>query len=376
MRHRTEYNDRLSNRIQRRVLLKSLGFAAGGALFSSSGCDQTTRRRGCPQVAGRQLRWLVPFSPGGGYDVYSRMIQPFYAEKLGANIVVENMPGAGGTVCANTLSKSKPDGLTLGFFNAPGLLAAAVTEGFGVPNPATEMTVLGRVVRSRFTWIASASSSLRTIEDVLLESRKRPIVFAISEVGSTSFIGVVVATSLLGMKMEFVSGYEGSRQTILGLLRGEADLMSATFESVVNQIEAGDVTPILQIDSERIAAHPSLEGVPFLCGDSGLAARRAAELGRAKEPITADARLLADFLGTGLVVVGPPGLEKSLFECLEERLHEALTDSGFRAAAAGARRSLDVARAAEAQREIESAASEVQRFIPAIQESINKLRRR
>lgn len=279
-------------------------------------------------------------------------------------------------MCANTLSKSKPDGLTLGFFNAPGLLAASMTEGSGVPNPAVDMTVLGRVVRSRFVWIAPASSRLRTIEDVLLESRKRPIVFAVSEVGSTSFIGAVVASSLLGMKVEYVSGYGGSRETLLGLLRGEADLMSATFESVVHQIESGDVTPILQLDSERGAAHPSLEGVAFLCGDSGQAASRAAQEGWAKESITADAQLLADFLGTGLVVVAPPSLEKSLFECLEEKLHEALTASGFQAAAVEARRSLDVARAAEAQREIENAASEVQRFIPTIQESINKLRRR
>ncbi|HSE36287.1 MAG TPA: tripartite tricarboxylate transporter substrate-binding protein, partial [Blastocatellia bacterium] len=374
-RSRTEYNDQLPNKIRRRVLLKGLGVAAGAALFPS-GCHQATSRRGCPQVAGRQLRWLVPFTAGGGYDIYSRLIQPFYAEKLGANIVVENMPGAGGTMCANTLSQSKPDGLTLGFFNAPGLLAAAMAEGSAVPNPATEMTVLGRVARSRMVWIASESSRLRTIEDTLLESQKRRIVFAISEVGSTNFICVVVGTSLLEMKMEFVSGYAGSRETMLGLLRGEADLMSATFESVVNQIESGDVRPILQIDSERIAAHPSLEGVPFLCGDSGLAAGRASALGRAREQITADAGLLADFLGTGLVVVAPPRLEKDLFECLEERLHEALTDSGFRAAAAEARRSLDVARAAETQREIATAATEVQRFIPAMQESINKLRRR
>lgn len=279
-------------------------------------------------------------------------------------------------MCANTLSKSKPDGLTLGFFNVPGLLAAAMTEGPGIPNPATEMTVLGRVVRSRFVWIASASSRLRTIEDVLLESRRRPIVFCASEVGSTSFIGAVVGASLLTLKLEFVSGYGGSRETLLGLLRGEGDLMSATFESVMNQVESGDVRPILQLDSERVADHPSLEGVPFLCGETGLAVGRAAEEGRATEPIAADSHLLADFLGTGIVVVGPAGLERSLFECLEEKLHEALTDSGFRAAATEARRSLDVARAAEAQLEIESAASQVQRFIPAIQENINKLRRR
>src|SRR6478672_7362851 len=135
MRYSTEYKDRLPS-IGRRVLLKGLGAAVGAALFPSSGCNRSLRRRGCPQVAGRQLRWLVPFPPGGGYDIYSRMIQPFYQEKLGANVVVENMPGAGGTVCANTLSKSKPDGLTLGFFNAPGLLAAAMTEVSGVPNPA------------------------------------------------------------------------------------------------------------------------------------------------------------------------------------------------------------------------------------------------
>lgn len=376
MRYRTEHTDLLPDRVQRRVLLRGLCIAGGAALFPSFACNQTSRRYGCPQVAGRQVRWLVPFSPGGGYDIYSRLIQRFYEEKLGATIVVENMPGAGGTVCANTLSQSKPDGLTLGFFNAPGLLAASMTEGSGVPNPATDMTVLGRVVRSRFVWIVPAGSRLRTLEDVLLESQKRPMVFAASEVGSTSFIGAVVASALLGMKVEFVSGYGGSRETLLGLLRGEADLMSATFESLLNQIESGDVTPILQLDDERVAAHPSLEGVAFLCGDSGLAARRAAQEGRAQEPVIADARLLADFLGAGLVVVAPPGLERSLFECLEERLHEALTDSGFQAAAGEARRSLDVARAVEAQREIESAASEVTRFIPAIQESINKLRKR
>ncbi len=376
MRLRVEDDNRLPNRIHRRALLRSLGIAAGTALFSSFACDKTERKGGCPQVVGRQLRWLVPFPPGGGYDVYSRLIQPFYQEKLGAYIMVENMPGAGGTVCANTLSRSKPDGLTLGFVNAPGLLAAAMIEGAGVPSPARDMTVLGRVARSSLVWISSATSRLRTIDDVFLESRKRPMVFAMSEVGSTSFIGAVVAASLLGINAEFVSGYEGSRQTILGLMRGEADLMSATFESIVSQIEAGDVTPILRIDSERPAAHRSLEGVPFLCGDSGLAARRAPDLGRDIEPTTGDSLLLAAFLGTGLVVVAPPGLDNGLFECLEERLNEALTDSGFRAAAADARRSLDVARAVDAQREIASAASEVQRLIPAIQESITKLRRR
>jgi tripartite-type tricarboxylate transporter receptor subunit TctC len=363
-------------RIARRTLLQSLGAAAGGLLVCSAACGhRVAKEEGCGAIAGRRLRWLVGYGAGGGYDIYSRLIQPNLEKQLGVQIVVENMPGGGGTLSAGTLSRSNPDGLTLGILNGPGLLVASMTGEENVPNPATDLTLLGRIARTRPVVSAPAGSRFQTMEHVLAESRTRPILFSTSEAGSTNFVAVVVTSSLLGFESDFVSGYSGSRESVLACLRGEADLVSTTFESVLDHIEAGDLRPLLQISSEPIAAHPSLEGVALLAGDGGLAVRRAGELGRDVEATKSDARALADLIGTGILVGAPPGLDDGLFRCLDEKLNYALTDAEFEKAAAGANRSLDVARAAEAREEVAGATLRAERFIPIVRERIARLRR-
>jgi tripartite-type tricarboxylate transporter receptor subunit TctC len=213
------------------------------------------------------------------------------------------------------------------------------------------------------------------MEHVLAESQTRPILFSISEAGSTNFVSVVVTSSLLGFESDFVSGYSGSRESVLACVRGESDLVATTFESVLDHIEAGDIKPLLQISGERIAAHSSLDGVPLLAGDQGLAARRAKELGKDVEQTKSDARALADLLGMGILVAAPRGLDEDLFRCLDEKLNEALTDGAFEKAAVEARRSLDVGKAAEVVKEVAGATLEAQRFVPTVRERIARMRR-
>ena len=299
---------------------------------------------------------------------------PSSRRKIGAEIIVENLPGAGGAVSANKLKLSKPDGLTLGIVNAPGLLVSALSGETEAPNPARDFTVLGRLVRQRAVWCAAANSQIRSLEDVLMTAGKRKILFAISEAGSTNFVNVIVGSALLNIDAECISGFGGSRGSALAVLRGEADLLSLTFESALDHIEAGDLRPLLQIAGERISSHSSLDGVALLCGDDGMAAHRAVELGHDVARARDDAQALDDLTGSGIVIAGPLGLEEGLFRCLEQNLHEALSDPGFHAAAAGARRSLDVARADEARAELENASGTAQRFIPLVRESIRKLR--
>jgi tripartite-type tricarboxylate transporter receptor subunit TctC len=317
----------------------------------------------------------VGYGPGGGYDIYSRLLQPHLEKHLGVQITVENLPGGGGILSAGTLGRSNPDGLTLGIINGPGLLVAAMTGEANVPNPATDLTLLGRIARNRTVICAPVSSKLETIEDALRESQSRPLLFSTSEVGSTNFVGVVVVSSLLGLECDFVSGYSGSRESVIALLRGESDLVSNTFESVLDHIEAGDIKPLLQVSGERIAPHSSLDGVPLLAGDEGLAARRAEELGKDVEQTKSDARALADLLGMGILVAAPRRVDEGLFRCLDEKLHEALTDGAFEKAAAEAKRSLDVAKAAEVMEEVSGATLEAQRFVPTVRERIARLRR-
>jgi tripartite-type tricarboxylate transporter receptor subunit TctC len=356
-------------------LIKRIGAGAGALLLGSWGCSRRHRVASpCFQTAAPRVRWLVPFPPGGGYDLYSRLLEPSFEEKLGAELALENLPGAGGIIAANTLAQSSPDGRTLGLINAPGLLVASLTGKTNAPNPARDFTILGRIVRNLHVCVTAGDSPLRTMDDILAESRKRPILVGISEAGSTNFVNLAVTADLLGINTEFIAGFGGSRETSLAVVRGDIDMAGFTFESILDRIEAQDLRPVLQISAERISPHASLEGVPLLGGDKGLAARRAAELGRDARKRQDEALALSGLTGMGLLVAAPPRMDESLFQCLDRKLHEALTDPAFQAAAAGANRSLDVGRAFEAQADIEAAAKQAEMFVPIIRETINKIR--
>jgi tripartite-type tricarboxylate transporter receptor subunit TctC len=278
-------------RLTRRRMVKSLSLAGGGLLFNWCGCSQGDRRPApCIETAGRKIRWLVPFPPGGGYDIYSRLLEPFFRERIGADIVVENTPGAGGVISANKLKSSEPDGLTLGILNAPGLLVAALTGETSAPNPTRDFTILARIVRNQAVWVTGINSPLRSMDDVLAEAAKRPLLFGISEAGSTNFINTAVAAHLLDIEADFLAGFAGSRETSLAVMRGEVDLAAFTFESILDRIEADDLRPLLQISAARLSPHESLAGVPLLGGDAGAAARRAIARRRDAGQVAADAQ--------------------------------------------------------------------------------------
>ena len=126
----------------------------------------------------------------------------------------------------------------------------------------------------------------------------------------------------------------------MGLLRGEFDLLGVTFESIVDRIEAGDLTPILQISETPVSGHPSLVGVPLLGGPDGLLARRARERGEDPERALQLAAAVSQMFSLGRLVVAPPGLDPELRRCLSERLAEVVRDSSFVAAASRAQRQL------------------------------------
>jgi hypothetical protein len=366
----------MSTAISRRELMKYLGIACGAALLGpQTGCSQKPGPQApCSQLQGKQVRWLVPFPPGGGYDIYSRLLEPFYEKRTGAEIIIENTPGAGGIISANKLRQSSADGLTLGLLNAPGLLVAALTGATDVPNPARDFTILGRLVRNQAVWVTAGNSPWRGIEDVLTEARRRPIVFGISEVSSTTFANIAVATQLLGINTAYISGFAGSREVSLAAMRGEVDLVSLSFDSILDRLESKDLRAILQISPQPISAHTSLNEVSLLCGSQGIAARRAGELGHDGRQTEEDAVALTRLTGAGLLVAAPPNMEEGLFACLEQSLYDVLSEAELQSAAAKANRSLDVGRAAEALSDIKAAAVQAEKFIPMIEDAIRKIR--
>jgi len=352
-----------------------LGGVAGTAAFAPlRGLEASVQEPPCAPVAGQRIRWIVPNAPGGGYDAYSRLIAPFYADALGAEISVENVLGAGGAIAAQRIVQAEPDGQTIGILNGAGHLVAVLAGANHIPHPVTDYTLLGRVARSQQVWATSMQSSFQSIHDLFREARERPPVFGTRDVGSVSFVNIAVVSHLLGVPIEIVTGYEGSRAAALAAIRGDVEVIAYNFESILSQIEAGDLRPLMQVSDERIAPHPALEGVPLLGGPNGVAASRATQLGQDVEEAVADAKAAASLIGAGRLIVAPPGMDADLRACLADTLHAVLTDPAFEAAATEANRSLDVSRADEALMDLQATAAKADRFIPIIEAAIREVR--
>lgn len=348
--------------------------AATGAAMVVSPSHARGDSTACGRLDGRRIEWTVPFSPGGGYDTYSRIIAAHLSRELSADIVVRNMPGAGGIIGARSIRDAVPDGSSLGILNGPGMLIASMVGDTAVPDPLDDFTILGRVSRSRHVWATGGGSPHHTIEELLKATGKRQLLFAIDKVGTASFTCAALGCSVLQADVSFLAGFPGSRQTSLAAMRGDADLVSQTFESIADRIKAGDLRPLLQISASPISDDPALAGVPTLGGSEGFAARRAAGRGLAPREAAADAEAIASLIGAGRLVVAPPGLPAELSLCLESALGRVFEDGDFVEAAARAGRSLDTADAEATRAGLISVKNRSSKFLPVLKRAVEAAR--
>lgn len=348
---------------RRQVLgvLGVLGVGAGVGALTWSRRGRTTATPGpgaCWILSGSQIRWIVPHSAGGGYDAESRLIEPFLERRLNAEILIENMPGASGVVGARAIASAPPDGYTVGILGAPGLLVAQLT-GASASLDLSAFTVLGRVSRSWHVWATGRDSSLKSIDDALAASRKKPLVFALSEVTGVNFFSAGVTASLLGAAVTMVPGFEGSQAAALAAVRGDVDLVSFDFEAIRGLIASGELRPLLQIADRPVDSHASLANVPLLGG------LQAAALDR--QMTTA----LIEVIAAGRLVVAPPGMDQALAACFDRALNETLMSAELRAVAT---RALDVATGDEAREAVVAATRDLHLLKQPLQRALNAVR--
>jgi tripartite-type tricarboxylate transporter receptor subunit TctC len=189
-----------------------------------------------------------------------------------------------------------------------------------------------------------------------------------------AFPNISIGSRLLNIDSEYVLGYKSSRDFSMAVIRGDLDIVAIDFESVVDRLEDGDLRPLMQVAADDLAKHPALEGVPLLGGAQGLAARRAAAEGRNVAEAVADAAALISLLRTGRMVVAPAGLDANLCQCLEEELYAAVTDPVLSQTAREARRTIDIAGAADVRKDILAVMEKAERLSEILSTEVKKVR--
>ncbi len=265
---------------------------------------------------GETASFVVPFSPGGGYDVIARGMAPFLEEELGATVVVENQPGAGGLTAANGIYTADPDGLTFGLFAAQGIVGSALAEAAGASFDPEKFTYVARLAEDARVLLASPQSGIETLDDLLEFGSFQ---YATAGVGAADHVDANVLPTILGIEgdTEIVTGFEGSSETELAVTSGEVEIGSGTLGTRLGGIENGDQVPLLLMGRERADELPD---VPALL-----------ELDL-ENPDLAEAYIGLQEVGRS--VFDPPDMEEACLTQLQDALQAVLENEEFQAAIA------------------------------------------
>jgi tripartite-type tricarboxylate transporter receptor subunit TctC len=212
---------------------------------------------------GRTVRMLIGYGPGGGYDLYGRVVAQFLTKHLPGHptIVVQNMPGAGSLLAARYMHDVAPkDGTVLGSL-AQTLALDSVTNS-SVKIDVGKMAYIGRVASNVDTGAALQKSGLKSFEDV----RAKQYIVGASGGGSTTVLFPTALMTYAGAKFKLARGYSGTNEIWLAVERGEVDIVGAyglpgIQVSHPDWLQGNEAVFLYQASLKR---HPLIPNVPTL----------------------------------------------------------------------------------------------------------------
>ena len=248
----------------------------------------------------RPIKFIVGFPPGGGNDVVARIVAQHLSEPLGQQVIVENRAGATGTVAANVVAKSPPDGYTL--------LAGAVSTNAIAPSLYLSLAYDQERDLSPVTLLASIpqliaihpSLEIRSVRELIDYAKANPgkLHFASAGNGSTPHITGEIFKLVTGTDLVHVP-YKGAGQALPDVLAGRVPLSFDTTGTIITHVRSGKLRALAIAAPRRFALIPE---VPT-----------AAEAG------------LADFeLATWIGVFAPAGTPPSVVDLLHARIGAVL----------------------------------------------------
>jgi len=182
---------------------------------------------------GKTVRILVGSPPGGGYDVYARLVAPALAQKLGATVLVENKDGNGGLAALATLLVRPADGLTIVNGSAEAAIISQMLARPGATWDVNTLNWLAKMATAPKLWFVGKESRFSSVADAMKAER-----LTWSATGPADDISDVQATisHVLGLKSKIITGYRGAGDMSLAVIRNEVDAGLLSADSALPRI--------------------------------------------------------------------------------------------------------------------------------------------
>ena len=285
-----------------------------------------------PYYKGKTIRFIVGFSPGGGHDLYTRLIAQQIGKYIPGNphVLVQNMPGGGSLIAANYIYKiAKPDGLTIGKW-ASGLIRQQFMGRKDIEFDSREFGWVGAPGQDHLVCTITKSSGFNSWRDVMASPPGKPLIIGGIAPGTSLSDDPRLLHGALGFPMTLVEGYKGSSDVRRAAEQGEVHGGCWGWDSVrvtwKDALESKTAQVLVQVMPQK---HKELADVPT--------AFEFAKTDEARQLLEISAnggRLLRNYAMA-------PGTPKELLETVRKAFSATMKDSEFVAAAEKVRLEVD-----------------------------------
>ena len=237
------------------MILRRRSFLGSAALAISS--PAIVRADSFPS---KPIRWVIPFAPGGNYDVTSRIVADPMSRQLGQTVLIDNRPGAGGVVGLEAAVNAPADGYTI--------VMASFTVGYvapifaGKPQMLQVLAPVSMLTTSPTLVVARSDSRFTDMKKLLAEAKARPgaVTMGHSGNGTTNHVGILRLQLNEQVKFNIIP-YRGSGPGIADLLAGTIDCFADQLVSSMPHLQSGKLRALVNLGVDRI---PDLPDVPTL----------------------------------------------------------------------------------------------------------------
>lgn len=240
-----------------RILRRNL-FAA--VIAASFGLMSTASQAQAPAYPSKPIKIIVGFAAGGGSDFIARLLGQKLTEKLGQPVIVDNKPGAGGNLAAETAVKAPPDGYTLF------LTAASYTVNPSIYklnfDPVKDVTPIAQLARGPFIIAVNPKLPAATLQEFVALAKKDPGKLAFASAGNGSIVHMATEYFLDIAKIDVLHvPYRGTSPALTDTIAGQTQLVFGTVASTLPFVKSGQLKALAVSTPQRLAALPNVPTV-------------------------------------------------------------------------------------------------------------------
>jgi len=210
---------------------------------------------GYPQ---KPIRFVLPFAPGGGTDILARALSDKLQESLGVSVVIDNRPGAGGTLGAGVAARAAPDGYTFLLTSASYVFAPSLYKDLPY-DPLKDFKPITMLGSSPHVLAVHPSMPVKSVRQLLALARKRPgeIHFSSGGVGSNIHLTTELFTYMARIKLAHVP-YKGGGPAMIAVMSGEVQMMLPGLQPALPFVNSGQMRALAVSTKKRSPVLPDL----------------------------------------------------------------------------------------------------------------------